>query len=89
LPSSVSRDRRFDAGVDGRAIGDPGRILARGQELTKVHPAFAADLFEAFELAQGINMVVDAQVEIGPLLLAMDQKRRRLLAALVAAGGFA
>ena len=34
-------------------------------------------------------MVVDAQIERGPFLLAVDQKCGRLLAALVAAGGLA
>ena len=54
-----------------------------------MHPALAADLFQPFEFGQRIGMVVDAQVEIGPFLLALDHQRRRLLAALVAAGGFA
>ena len=54
-----------------------------------MHPALAAHRFEALELGERIGMVVDAQVEVGPFLLAMDQKRRRLLAALVAAGGLA
>jgi hypothetical protein len=54
-----------------------------------MHPALAADLLEAFQLGEGIGVVVDAQVEVGPLFLAMDQQRRRLLAPLVAAGRFA
>ena len=54
-----------------------------------MHPALAADLFQPLEFGKRIGMVVDAQIEIGPFLLAMDQQRRRLLAALVAAGGFA
>ncbi len=54
-----------------------------------MHPALAADLFEPFELGERIDVVVDAQVEIGPFFLAMDQQRRGLFAALVAAGGFA
>src|SRR3954470_4910428 len=54
-----------------------------------MHPALAAYLFEALELAKGISVVVNAQVQIGPLLVAIDQQRRRLLAALVAARGIA
>ena len=54
-----------------------------------MHPAFAADLFQPRQFAQRIGMVVDAQIELGPFLVAMDQQRRRLLAALVAAGGLA
>src|SRR6266852_1397832 len=54
-----------------------------------MHPSLAADLLEASELGQRIGVVIDAQIERRPFLLAMDQKRRRLLAALVTAGGFA
>src|SRR5258708_16236969 len=54
-----------------------------------MQPAVAAYLFEAFEVWQRIGVVVDAQVEMRPFVLAVDQKRRRLLAALVSAGGFA
>ena len=86
---ALARHGRFDAGVDDGAVGDPGRIAARRQELAEMHPALAADLFQPFELGERIGVVVDAQVEIGPFLLAVDQQRGRLLAALVAAGGFA
>ena len=78
-----------DAGVDGGAVGDAGRILARRQERAEMHPALAADRFEALEFGERIGMVVDAQVESRPFLVAMDQQRGRLLAALVAAGRFA
>jgi len=54
-----------------------------------MHPALAADGFEAFELSEGIAVVVDAQVEVGPFLLAVNEQRGRLLAALVAAGRLA
>jgi len=67
----------------------PARVLARGQERAEMHPALAAHLLEPFEFGQRIGVIVDAQVEIGPLLLAMNQQRRRLLAALVAARGLA
>ena len=77
----------------------PASIVARsvvpagfgviGQELAKMHPALAADLLQPLQFGERIGVIVDAQVEIGPLLLAMDHQRRRLLAALVAAGRFA
>ena len=54
-----------------------------------MHPALAAHLFEAFEFGKRIGVVVDAQIERRPFLLTVDQKRGRLPAALVAAGGFA
>ena len=54
-----------------------------------MHPTLAAHLFEAFELGKRIGVVIDAQIERRPFLLAVDQQRRRLPAALVAAGGFA
>ena len=37
----------LDAGIDGGAIGDPGRVLARRQEGAEMHPALAADLLRA------------------------------------------
>ncbi len=46
-------------------------------------------MLEPRELRQRIGVVIDAQVKIGPFFLAVNQKRRRLLAALVAAGRFA
>ena len=49
----------------------------------------AAHLFEAREFGKRIGVVVDAQIELRPLVVAVDQERRRLLAALVAAGGLA
>src|SRR5258708_33517155 len=89
LWSSVARNGRFDPGVDDVAIGNAGRVLARGKELAEMHPALAAHLFEAFELSKRIGVVIDAQIERRPFLVAVDQKRRRLPAALVAAGGLA
>ena len=53
-----------NAGVDGFAVGNPGRILAAGQIFSEMHPALAADLFEAMELAERIGLsplpVIDA-----------------------------
>ena len=54
-----------------------------------MHPALAADLFEAFEFTERIAVIIDPQVEIRPFVVAVDQQRRRLLAALVAACGLA
>ena len=72
-----------------RAIGNPGRILPARQIFSEMHPALAADRLQPFQFGERIGVVVDAQVEIGPFLLAVNQKRGRLLAALVAARGFA
>src|SRR5205085_10402735 len=36
-----------------------------------------------------VGVIVDAQVEVGPFLFSIDEERRRLLAALVAAGRLA
>ena len=72
-PSILGGKAGFDAGVDGFAIGDPARIPSSGKELAEMHPALAADGFEALEFGQGIGVVVDAQVERGPFLIAIDQ----------------
>ena len=80
--------RRCRASSSARSMIADGIALAR-QELREVHPALAAHRFEALKLGERIGVIVDAKVEIGPFLLAVDQQRRRLLAALVAAGGLA
>ena len=85
----LAHNAGFDAGVDGGAIGHPGRIFAGGQELAEMHPALPADGFEAFEFGERIGVIVDAQVERRPFLVAVNHKRCRLPAALVAARGFA
>ena len=54
-----------------------------------MHPALAADLFQPLQFGEWIGVVVDAQVEVRPFLLALDDERGRLLATLVAADGFA
>ena len=35
-----------------------------------MHPALAADLFQPFKFGERIGVVVDAQVEVGPFLVA-------------------
>ena len=89
-PSPPSpRDRFRDVGLELGAIDEAGRILARRQELAEMRPALAAHRFQPRQLGERIGVVVDAQVEIGPFVLAVDQQRGRLLAALVAARRFA
>ena len=51
--------------------------------------ALAADGFEALELGERVGVVVDAKVERRVFLGGVDDERGGLLAALVAAGGFA
>ena len=71
------------------AIGDPGRIRSARQIFSEMHPALATDRFQAFQFSERIAVIVDAQVEIGPFFLAVNQKGGRLPAALVAARGLA
>ncbi len=54
-----------------------------------MHPALPADALEPLQLGKGIGMIIDAQIERGPFFTLVDQQRRRLLSALVAAGGLA
>src|SRR5690242_4331953 len=88
LPSSLSRERGGNAGIDGGAIGDASRIGPGRHERAKRRPVQAADALQPVELCKRIGMVVDAQVERGPFLAAVDQECCGLLAALVAAGLF-
>ena len=48
------------AGVDHRAVGNPGGIGAARQKLAKMHPAFTAHVFQALEFAERIGVIVDA-----------------------------
>jgi hypothetical protein len=52
-----------------------------------MHPVLATEPLEAGELGERIDVVVDAQVELRPWIVAVDHERCRLPAALVAAGG--
>ena len=54
-----------------------------------MHPALAGHLLQARQLGQRIGVVVDAQVVERIVLAVVDQQRRRLRAALVAAGRLA
>ena len=58
----------FDCG----AIRNAGRVGVVRQELAEMHPALTADLFQPFQLGERVQVIVDAQVEVGPLFLAVD-----------------
>ena len=61
------------ASISARSITPTGLRSAR-QELREMHPALAAHRFEPLKLGERIGVIVDAQVEVGPLLLAVDQR---------------
>src|SRR5258708_16647849 len=52
-----------------------------------MHETLAAHLFKALKIGKRIKVVVDAQIEIRPLLVTANHERRRLLSALVATSG--
>ena len=54
-----------------------------------MHETLAAHLFKALKLGKRIKVVVDAQIEIRPILVTANHERCRLLSALVAASGLA
>ncbi len=54
-----------------------------------MHVALATDPFQPRELGERLRVIVDPQIEIGPIFFAVDEDRRRLPAALVAAGRLA
>ena len=54
-----------------------------------MHETLAAHLFKALKLGKWIKVVVDAQIEIRPLLVTANHERHRLLSALVATSGLA
>ena len=61
----------------------PARQATKGWKRSRLTPV------EAAQLEQRLGVVVDAEVELGMVLVAVDAQGRRLLAALVAAGRFA
>ena len=65
------------------------RIVAAGQAGDERLEALEALLVQAAQLGQRLFVVVDAEVEARVVLVAVDAQRRRLLAALVAAGALA
>ena len=65
------------------------RIAAARQAGDERLQALEALLVQAAQLAERLGVVVDAQVEARVVLVAVDAQRRRLLAALVAAGALA
>ena len=78
-----------DAGFDLIAVGQAHRVVAAGQAGHERLAALQADLVEPLQFGDRIGMVVDPQVELQIVLVGLDAQRRRLLAALVAAGRFA
>ena len=85
-PAAAGRD----AGIDRRAIGDRRPDSAGSAGISrKCTQRSRLTCSSRSSSARGSVVVVDAQVELGPFLLVVDQQRRRLLAALVAAGRLA
>src|SRR5258706_3107382 len=63
-------------------------MTAARQEADEMREALAAHHLEPFELGQGLWVIIDPKIEIGPVFVAVDDERSRLLAALVAADSF-
>ena len=63
---------------DGPKIGSGGAyaVAAAGQNSHEVHEALAAYPFKALKLSKRIDVVVDAQIKIRPLLVTANHKRR-------------
>ena len=78
-----------DARLDLVAIGQAGGVVAAGQAGDERLEALEADVVEAAQLGHRLGVVVDPEVELAPVLVAVDDERRGLLAALVAAGRLA
>ena len=82
----ICHGKRFgDFAVDHAAIGDAGGIATARQKPQEMHVALATDPFEPCQLGERLGMVVDPQIEIGPIFFALDQEGRRLFSPLVAA----
>ena len=78
-------DLRFDRGP----IGDARRPVASGKACHEWLEALEAFDVQTIDLDEWIGMIIDAQIERRIRLGRADQQRCGLLAALVAAGGFA
>src|SRR5579885_2640804 len=79
----------LDLRVDDVAVEHAGGVVARRQKAVE-HQIFPARfLEEPAQLHERLRMVVDADVQPGIFLCGVDFERRRLLAALVAAGSLA
>src|SRR5262249_20438288 len=68
-----------------RPIGHSHGISPTWQETSEDCPAFAADAFESLEFGEWFRMVVHAQVEVGPLVFAINDQTGSLFAALAPA----
>ena len=78
----------IDASMVARSV-IPAGFCRVGRNLRKCTQRSLLTRSSRVELGEWIGMIVDAQIERGPFLAAIDQQRRRLLAALVAAGSLA
>jgi hypothetical protein len=72
------------ASISSRSVRPAGVVPAR-QAGDEGLEAVEAHLVEAAQLGDRLGMVVDAEVELAPVLVALDHERGGLLAALVAA----
>ena len=81
--------KAIDARLDLVAVDQAGRVVAAGQAGDERLEALEADVVEAAQLGHRLGVVVDADVELASVLVAVDDERRGLLAALVAAGRLA
>src|SRR5687767_1309379 len=75
--------------LDHAAIQLARGPLAAGGALEVRDEALVRLFVQALQLGQRRGVVIDAQIELGVVLGRAEQERRRLLAALVAAGGLA
>src|SRR5688572_5220323 len=90
--SSRTSSRLFvtrDLLLDHVAVGDAERPRPARSALEIRHEALVRLVVQPPQLGERLGVVVDPQVEIGVGLGRADEQRRRLLAALVAARGFA
>ena len=78
-----------DAGFDLVPVDQAHRVMAAGQAGHEGLAALQADLVKPLQFSDGFGVVVDPQVELQMVLVGLDAQRGGLLAALVAAGGFA
>ena len=92
-PQSIRRHwpscQRGDLGLDHRAVEDAGRACPASPRIREMHEALAADSLEARSSASGSAWSSTRRSSAGYSSVVIDLERRRLLAALVAAGRFA
>ena len=74
--ASAASAAAMPASIFARSMHRRTGLRLLGRNLREMHPALAAHRFEPRELGERIGVVVDAQIEVGPLLLAVDQRAR-------------